>query len=514
MSPSPPARALASSPPPAPWVALPFLLAALAAIGVGTFAALGLKWFALLCIVGAALYALERSVRDPWFAFRTAVVLYPIMAIARPLHNAYGWPVFTSGVRLFPELFQCLIIAHIVVAALKRGRAAGTPFPVTANDLPVVVYMIAAVYSFVIGCVNVHPAAPINGWFVSITPAVWFLVVRWLRPDPATVRRNVYFLVYVYIALAIPSLLDYFIRPEATMRLMDAERGYFVPQGMSPFVFWRIYPRMQSYLFEENVFGTVSVLVALFSAAHLMARKPRPALYALFALGIICSVLTISRGSWMTFAIGLSIMLLINGRHRPRITALLACVVVMTGGAFMLWKDSPFVEYILPTVLARLSQISPDAAQRGELANDRTHQWREAWAIFLATPSGSGLGTVGIAAHYSKVAQHVVGDGIYFRVLAEQGVPGIVAFAFTLGGITWVLWRYLPVCDVESRPLCATMLGFHIGYCVQSIGGNTFDLYYVTPMYWMMLGFAVCLIERSHGKAIAAAQAGDDKGQG
>ena len=98
-----------------------------------------------------------------------------------------------------------------VVAALKRGRAAGTPFPVTANDLPVVVYMIAAVYSFVIGCVNVHPAAPINGWFVSITPAVWFLVVRWLRPDPATVRRNVYFLVYVYIALAIPSLLDYFI---------------------------------------------------------------------------------------------------------------------------------------------------------------------------------------------------------------------------------------------------------------------------------------------------------------
>ena len=55
MPPAPSVRALLSVPPSAPRIALPFLLAVPAAAAI--FAALRLKWFAVLCLAAGALPA-------------------------------------------------------------------------------------------------------------------------------------------------------------------------------------------------------------------------------------------------------------------------------------------------------------------------------------------------------------------------------------------------------------------------------------------------------------------------
>jgi hypothetical protein len=476
-----------------------YVLAAVLAVLVGVAAAVP-KAAALLIVAAAGAFVVGRVLRRPMFGFSVALCIYPVFTALRAMHGAHNLPVFASGVRLFPEILQLLIVFHLLLRGALARDNPGRRLHLEWDDLPVAVYMVAGIYAFVVGWINVHPAAPINGWFVSLTPAVWYLLLRWIRPSEAQTDALLRLMRNTFFVLAALSLVDYIVRPDFTIWMSNSERGYFVPPRMTPPEFWRWYPRMQSFLYDENVFGTLCSLNVLWCVASMMARRPGWKVIVLLLLSAICMVLSMSRGALISSSVGLAVLLLLRGRHRPRVLAALVCGAILAGAALMQMRSTAAAIILTE----RLQTIGVDAAKKGEVANDRWHQWRAGWQIFLDTPSGKGLGTVGYAAHLSKVSEHVVADGIYFRVLAEQGVPGLIAFVGTLAGVGWVLILYLPHTRGQTRVLGAALLAFHAGFVVHSVGANTFDYFYAAPLYWMLYGVFVTRARQEMGAEVLA----------
>lgn len=476
-----------------------YALAVLLAGGIGAAAAFPKAFVALFILVIIATVAVA-SLRNPWTALLVTVVQYPVITTLRTLYTAFHLPVFFSGARFLPELLQCLILAYLLI---RGSRDARFRLRIYGDDLPVVAYIITGIYSFVVAWQHIHPLGPINGWYVSMTPAVFYLLIRWLQPTSEQTHRLIRQMGIAYIILAVVSLAAYFRRPDWFMWMSHAEHPFFVPDGLDPLVFWRFNPRMQSFLFEENVWGTVSELVAVLSAAFLMRPGSPRRLYGLFLLGTLCLALSISRGAIVSFVIAILALLIQRGRHQKRILGLLAVLAALGGCVLITLKDTPIVF----TIVGRLNTVNTKKRKEGEIDNDRVLQWKRGLEVFEQMPSGKGLGTVGYGAALSKVSQYMVGDGLYFRILAEQGVPGILVFLYMIGSITWILWRYRQICSDEWKPLGNGLLAFHIGFCVHGLGANTFDYYCLSPVYFMLVALFVSAVHRDRALALAKEKA-------
>ena len=478
---------LTAPPPPRPrfWGAIVAVLLA-ASVGLGALAALDAKMFFAVWILIFVGYVGSRAWRQPWFALSVCICLYPVMSVARPLYGAFGLPVYNSGVRCFPELTQVMVLLFLMVRHVKL-RQKTTHLQFVGDDVPMLVYLVVALYSVVIGCINVHPLAPLNGWFVSVTPAVFYLLICWLKPTAVQKDNLIRTTLCVYVVVAALSFVDYFHRTDFGVALANSERPFFVPEGIPAGLYWRIYPRMQSILWEENFFAELSNIVSLFLIATLLYQKGRRTHYLTLIISLVSLLLTISRAAYMTLAIGLLVLLIQRSPNRRMVLAMIGAVAL--GGAVLLTTTTGAP--ILLRVTQRVDSLTVQNAESGGLVSDRAHHWTQAMKSFVLFPSGTGLGTAGIAAAYSKVASQSVGEGTYFRVLAEQGGIGVAAFAYLLLGTFWILWRYLPVCDPTDRPLGAAMLAFHTGFVVHAAVASTYDYYFVVPVYWIFIALFV-----------------------
>lgn len=485
-----------------------YLAGVLGAIAVGAAAAYPKALLALI-VLGGVCAMLFGAVRNPWVALAIIVAQYPVMNTLRTIYTAHHLPVFTSGVRFFPDLLQIIILLQLLIWGIKNPRYR---LKIYGDDLPVLTYILVGIYSVIIAGQVTHPWGPINGWYVSMTPAMFYLVIRWLQP---THEQGQWFLRWMTrcagVLLSV-SLCMYVVRPDWYKILQNAEHPHFVPTLMNPLDFWQIYPRMQGFLFDEVVWGTLCTLIAVIAIAHLATHDSLLKRYAFVLLATLCLFCSLSRGSMISFACALVVLLIHPGPHRKQLAAILAIMVVLGGAGLYVMRGS----WLVTVAMTRLDTVSVGAAKKGEIAKDRTHQWKAGWKIFQQTPSGLGLGTVGLGASLSKVTPYLVGDGMYFRVLAEQGVPGIVVFAYMLISIPWILWRYRNIVPVVWRPLGTGLFAFHFGFCIHGIGANTFDYYCIAPTYFMLLGLYVSAAHRqmSENKLLANVTAANITGSG
>jgi hypothetical protein len=457
---------------------------------------------ALLFAVIAVAWA-TRTVRDPITGVIGAFFFYPICALLRSSYGAYHLPVWAGGVRLFPDFALALVFAGLIVRACKTGQR----FRIFADDVPVFVYLLSGVYGFILAAAYLPLYGPMNGWWVSMTPAVFYFAIRFMRPTEEQVSRLLRFFFNSYALLAFGSFYQYIFRPEWLIRISNAERPYFAQiTGLAPDVYWRLYTRMESLLLEENVWGTLCSFVALYCLAGLQGRKTSSKTVGLLAISLLGMALSMSRGALLTWGIGVIVLLLLRGRHRGRILAALVALGMVGGFVMSHWGSSANVASILTRADTLTSTDSKNNA-----SSDRIHQWRAGWEIFVHNPSGIGLGTVGYAAHLSGIGSHRVADGIYFRILAETGVPGAVMTLYALIGTGWVLFRHIfdYSCRPPTRRLGMALFAFHCGFVVQSIGANTYDLWYLPSVFWTFFGVFVSLCSRERAELLAASTAKD-----
>jgi O-antigen ligase len=180
--------------------------------------------------------------------------------------------------------------------------------------------------------------------------------------------------------------------------------------------------RAQGLFKDPNVFGPFLVPAALILLEE--ALRPRllrlRRLWALGGLGVLVLgiVFAYSRAGWLNFAVALAVMLAVIAA-RPgsgrRIAALLAIAVALGTVAVVAVGASGSVDLLRERAHAQSYDTDRFAAQRSGIEIAQEH-------------------VLGIGPGQFDVVQTISTHSLYVRVLAEQGVLGLVALVVVLAG--------------------------------------------------------------------------------
>ncbi len=463
--------------PAAPWYAwvVALLLALTAAAGI-VYPKMGVAAGALILIAFVA----TRIVRRPLTGLLVALCVFPVYPAFRAAVVLYNLPLPTAGLRFWPQGLLCLVFGGILIGSIARRER----LRVYWDDLPPVIFVLGGVYGTALSLAAQHPYFVIFGIHASLAPVFFYFAARWIRPSRHDLRRVLTFFLTAYAVLAVLSLLDYFLRPVLVLQLANAARPQMVSPPFQPLDFWRFYFRMQSLLFEENVWGSLSALVSLFCLASLSSPRPSWTIRALFCLSTLCLILTLSLGSFGCWLTGTGVLLLLRGQHRKRIFVGLALLTALGAWTYtIVGKDI--------RVAMLMHHIEQSGISTGDVGADRQHQWEAGLRIFEENPSGTGIGTVGYGASLTAIRLTTVADGNYISILGETGVPGILILVLTVLGTAWVLFRHLRAAQGTEKILGMTLLAYLCGMCVHAVGANPFEYYYTFPVFWMLTGIYV-----------------------
>jgi hypothetical protein len=244
-------------------------------------------------------------------------------------------------------------------------------------------------------------------------------------------------------------------------------------------------PRMNGY-YNSMILGAVcysTMGIGLF-------RLRRPALQALvMVICLVGSALTMQRASWgLTGVTGLlGILMLIRGLVRnsgPRGVLILFLVLGVATttviGGFNYALDQPWFAISIREADNRVRLLNESVAER-------SGQWEFALNQAKRAPMGVGTGLLGSKSRTSEgLSPFAVTDGNLFSILVEQGPVGLFLFVVTVGiAIARTLWarRF----DVAA-PALLILAG--------SMGTNLFDLYYISFVFWLLIGIGLGLPPR------------------
>jgi O-antigen ligase len=421
----------------------------------------------------------------PWYmAFRGFVILQ--------------LPTALFGVRFWAEL----VLGASAAGLLLRGALhPQTRLKLRPDDAPVLLYLTMCSYGMVLSLLTQHPLYSVYGFHFVLFPALFYLLVRWLKPSLESGWGLVRAFLTGWWVFALVSFWVVATGPELVLRWNHAVRQQLYTLAVSrggstagdPMTFWRFYPRMQSLLFEENVWGALCAMVSLIALGMLLVRR-RPWMWGtLFAVATLGLLLSVARGALVGWGVGIVVLALGRQRFSGRLWGVLCVLSVLTGGALLYLAENPRIAYFV-----QMADRAANGISRGDF-DERTHQWEKGWDILQRNPSGTGIGTVGYSASSTGMSQSIVADGNYISLGAELGWPGLLMFAVTLLSLLWVLIRHQrAIQDARLRGLGLGLLAALCGMMVHAVTANVFEYHYTFPVFWTLLGIYVTGCERDH----------------
>lgn len=239
----------------------------------------------------------------------------------------------------------------------------------------------------------------------------------------------------------------------------------------------KVYGPKNSMIYDNNDFGlamnmALPMFAALARTEH--SRILRWSFWASIPMGIMAVILTYSRGALLGLAIALFAMVM---KTKRRVLAIAGTLIV--GVTILLAAPPQWIE--------RMQTLRNVGTDQSALA--RIHSWTFAYRFFLDHPIlGGGFQTFTalLYGRYNMLAEKVQGPhSIYFQVLAEHGLPGLLMFLTLIGSCLWSCYRlkriFLQHHGSETLALYADMvqLGL-ITFLVSGafLGRAYFDLFY------------------------------------
>jgi O-antigen ligase len=302
---------------------------------------------------------------------------------------------------------------------------------------------------------------------VSLLPAILlFLIVGYDFSSPAQVRA-------LFLALSVVAL-----------GLAGALVAIGLADPSAPPTAW--VARLESpIIVVPNDAVLFAVLVPVFLLP--VRRDPRSlgaALGAAAATGALFACLLLqSRTALLT---GLVCLLALAVLWRSRILLLAAAAAPVAG-----WIVDRFL------LDARL------AAKFASLLDNRLALWLSAWRMFLDAPfAGNGPNTFGLL--YLPYLEGLdlrgrlpVDDrvipwphNLYLEMLAERGVPGLVALLLVLLAAGWVLWRHRRSRCRDARLIASASLASLAGLCFAGLIELTLLRLWVVVLVFVLCGVA------------------------
>lgn len=465
-----------------------------------TTPALGLRLLGIACLIWGANCLIAR----PLLCAYVALWVFPWCTLVRTAILVFHpeLPFFFAS-RFWLETLTLLAFFGVCTRAIVRREM----LRLGMDDVPFLLLVLASAYSLFIAGIQHAYITAILGIYFSLTPVLLYFVVRWARPTGAHVRGLCKTLLATYTVLALLSLGDYFLHPTFMLRLYSGFRATYFQGDVDEIrnLVTTQYLRMQSLLMEENVWGQLCGCVSLLAIAGVTSVRvsawSRWALGGVLSLSLACLVLSMSRGAAAGFVAGVVVLLLL--RRGRRLQVLL--VALLIGAAAM-------AGYLALRADGRVRQLEARflAPQKGQpLDTGRAWQWRVSIETLTEFPSGLGLGGTGYAQHAAGTGRDIAMDGIYLRVLTEQGIPGAFLWAIGIAGVGVVLLkRYrLLACGLEDGNQVPKELALLevvgiwlsaelVSLCIHGLTANTFDYYYVPPVFFLFTALYIACTDR------------------
>lgn len=270
--------------------------------------------------------------------------------------------------------------------------------------------------------------------------------------------------------------------------------------------------------YESIALGKIKRALATYSSAEEWGRYIEFGAIAAFGFGAAALSLG-RRAAWFLAGSALSVMLIFTGQRTAIFGLILGVIVLMALGARS-WKGviGRLLLTVLPVVLIGVLAQAPTSddmlshdegekfqtvlshSTRGALNPTKEDSLKERFVIwsYLATeivpssPLGRGLGATSLAVNrFDKDATLPPVDSYFISSVIACGLPAALLFVFILGRTGISSWRRARTCEREAADygvwrVLAALVPVLI---LNSFFGNTFTLYSVAPIGWLIVGW-------------------------
>jgi hypothetical protein len=395
---------------------------------------------------------------------------------------------FPFSIGFTPTLLDAAMGALFLLWAFQLATGAQREFVGTSLGLPIGVFMLLAVGSFVFGLSHAPLTSYVLRHFgeVLLSVALFFLVVNTVR-DADRLHRIVRVLILCAFAAAALGVMLYVVAAHISDDLVISalsklgRLGYPVGPGVLRYI--RDDPelpmRATSTSVDPNVLGSLLNLTLGIAVPLMFARRPlirRRYLLPMLGVMALCLGLTISRGSLVGAGVALTVIATL--RYRKLWLLLLAALVLML--------------FLAPGHIAHLLE-----GFRGEdLATQmRFGEYKDAFTLIGRYPwLGVGFGG-------SPDIDTYIGVACVYLLIAEQmGLVGLTSFLVVVTVLFVRFWR--------TRSLAATVpeleplwWGLHAGLVGALVGGIVdhyffnLDFHHSVTLFWLVVGLATAATE-------------------
>ncbi|HEY74246.1 MAG TPA: polymerase [Thermoflexia bacterium] len=457
------------------WLATLALCAALAA-GAGYLLA---EFGALIAIVGlVGLFLGLWMLRDIEAAYWVVIGVVCLLPFAS----------FPFSIGFTPTLLDAALGALFLIWVLQIATGAQRELVGTALGLPVAVFMLLAIGSFIFGLSHAPATSYVLRHFgeILLSVGLFFLVVNTVR-DADRLKRIARALILCAFAAAALGILLYvvaaYISDDLIISALSklARLGY--PAGPGVLRYIRDDPelpmRATSTSVDPNVLGSLLNLALGIAVPQLFTPRPfirRRYLIPILGVMALCLGLTISRGS----LVGLGVALCVVATLRYRKLWLL----LLAAAALLLLLAPGHVAHLL------------EGFQGQDLATQmRFGEYKDALILIGRYPwLGVGFGGSPDIDTYVGVAN------VYLLIAEMMGLVGLTGFFVVMGVLFARFWRAraLAATVPELEPLWwglhAALIGALMGGVVDHYFFNL-DFHHSVTLFWLLVGLATAATE-------------------
>ncbi|HID35382.1 MAG TPA: O-antigen ligase family protein [Anaerolineae bacterium] len=385
-----------------------------------------------------------------------------------------------------PSFLDIAIFATFGVWALAYALARETRFQFSSLGGFVLLFLLLAAFSFVMGLEHARPTSNNLRQFMEmlLSIALFFVVINVVR-DEESMFLLARALILGGAGAAFFGILFYVIPREATVWILNRMARIGYPGGYGALRFVEDDPngimRAIGTSIDPNVFGGLLILVGVFTLPQVVSKRPLfPRNWvALFAIMDVTALfLTISRGSMLGFLIGLVAI----GLMRYRKLLLWGVAGALLVGVLLMFI--PFVQAYIQHFIEGL-QFQDRATQM------RLGEYKDALTLISRYPL-FGVGFTGTP----EIDLYIGVSSLYLLMAEEMGLVGVAAFLLTMLVFALQLINGLRHAHQDAR-LEAIMLGI-LGAMAGLLAAGVLDHYlfnlnypHMTALLWIMVGMGV-----------------------
>ena len=384
--------------------------------------------------------------------------------------------------------WQYFLLGFGLLLILLRYLRAETPLRTRTTEAALPILQFLLVGLCLLAAVFRFPKVNYAGFFITMSGILWFFAVSRLYTGEDELFLFCRLSVFTAGIISIVGVLEYLFAIPIPKHWLEPGETEIRTRAFALFA-------------NPNQLGEYIELMLPMSVGLLLSvpeRKEKCCIAVATLPMLAAGLFTMSRGAWLSITAAFLIFVLLENRR-------MLPVLLLAGACFLL----------LPFVFARLNFLFTDefaysAAKGGRLVRWQTAA-RELWQgnPWLGLGFGMYGGEIANNNPVSDSLTYFWVDNYYVRILAENGIIGLVSYCLMqLGVLCAGVRAWLRLHGTRLRPLAAGLLAGLIGILIHCIFECAFDVGFVAALYWTFAALLLSIGRQTEKETPAPAVAG------